>query len=54
MLRKKKRSIKKDFYNVYMTIFSQTSDITNLARISHELRKDVLEMLHLAGSGHIG
>jgi transketolase len=35
-------------------IFSPTSDIAELQKIAHQLRLDVLEMLHLAGSGHIG
>lgn len=39
---------------VTMTIFSQTKDISELAKIAHQLRLDVLEMLRLAGSGHIG
>lgn len=34
--------------------FSHTSDPVELKKISHQLRVDVLEMLHLAGSGHIG
>ncbi len=37
-----------------MTTFSHTSDPVELQKISHQLRLDVLEMLHLAGSGHIG
>jgi len=37
-----------------MATFSQTSDSTELAKIAHQLRLDVLEMLRLAGSGHIG
>jgi transketolase len=37
-----------------MTTFSQTSDPVELSKIAHQLRLDVLEMLHLAGSGHIG
>jgi transketolase len=37
-----------------MTTFSQTSDPVELQKIAHQLRLDVLEMLHLAGSGHIG
>lgn len=37
-----------------MASFSQTSDPIELQKIAHQLRLDVLEMLHLAGSGHIG
>ncbi len=37
-----------------MTTFSHTTDIAELQKIAHQLRLDVLEMLHLAGSGHIG
>ncbi len=37
-----------------MTNFSSTIDTVELAKISHQLRLDVLEMLRLAGSGHIG
>gem|GEM_PF-1086432 len=37
-----------------MTTFPITSDILELQKIAHQLRLDVLEMLHLAGSGHIG
>jgi transketolase len=37
-----------------MTTFPITSDIPELQKIAHQLRLDVLEMLHLAGSGHIG
>ena len=37
-----------------MTTFAQTKDISELQKIAHELRLDVLEMLRLAGSGHIG
>ncbi len=37
-----------------MNTFSKTSDIIELQKIAHQLRLDVLEMLHLAGSGHIG
>lgn len=37
-----------------MTTFSYTTDIAELQKIAHQLRLDVLEMLHLAGSGHIG
>ncbi len=37
-----------------MTTFSKTSDTAELAKISRQLRLDVLEMLRLAGSGHIG
>ncbi len=35
-------------------ISSLTSDVFELQKISHDLRLDVLEMLHIAGSGHIG
>lgn len=41
-------------YNTCMTTFPITSDILELQKIAHQLRLDVLEMLHLAGSGHIG
>lgn len=37
-----------------MNTFVKTSDITELQKIAHQLRLDVLEMLRLAGSGHIG
>jgi transketolase N-terminal domain/subunit len=37
-----------------MTSFSLTRDTQELQKIAHELRKDVLDMLRLAGSGHIG
>lgn len=37
-----------------MVSFSQTSEPVELQKIAHQLRLDVLEMLHLAGSGHIG
>lgn len=37
-----------------MSHFSQTKDISELAKIAQQLRLDVLEMLRLAGSGHIG
>jgi transketolase N-terminal domain/subunit len=37
-----------------MASFIQTNDISELQKIAHELRKDVLDMLRLAGSGHIG
>lgn len=37
-----------------MTTFSHTSDSAELSKIAHQLRLDVLEMLRLAGSGHIG
>lgn len=37
-----------------MNTFSSTNDPIELAKIAHQLRLDVLEMLHLAGSGHIG
>lgn len=37
-----------------MVSFVQTKDIAELQKIARELRKDVLEMLRLAGSGHIG
>ncbi len=37
-----------------MTTFSLTTDKTELEKIAHQLRLDVLEMLRLAGSGHIG
>jgi hypothetical protein len=37
-----------------MVSFAQTKDTSELQKIAHELRKDVLEMLRLAGSGHIG
>ncbi len=37
-----------------MASFAQTNDITELQKIAHQLRLDVLEMLRLAGSGHIG
>lgn len=37
-----------------MNTFSSTTDIHELAKIAHQLRLDVLEMLRLAGSGHIG
>jgi len=37
-----------------MNTFPITSDISELQKIAHQLRLDVLEMLHLAGSGHIG
>lgn len=40
--------------NLFMTTFSHTTDIAELQKIAHQLRLDVLEMLHLAGSGHIG
>lgn len=35
-------------------MFQITTDISELQKIAHQLRLDVLEMLHLAGSGHIG
>lgn len=35
-------------------MFTKTSNTAELQKIAHELRKDVLEMLRLAGSGHIG
>lgn len=37
-----------------MTLLVQTTDINELSKIAHQLRLDVLEMLRLAGSGHIG
>jgi hypothetical protein len=37
-----------------MVSFVQTKDISELQKIAHQLRLDVLEMLRLAGSGHIG
>lgn len=37
-----------------MTTFTKTSDPIELTKIAHQLRLDVLEMLRLAGSGHIG
>lgn len=37
-----------------MTTFPLTSDTSELAKIAHQLRLDVLEMLRQAGSGHIG
>ncbi len=37
-----------------MASFAQTKDISELQKIAHQLRLDVLEMLRLAGSGHIG
>ena len=37
-----------------MDTFSLTSDPVELPKIAHQLRLDVLEMLRLAGSGHIG
>lgn len=37
-----------------MNTFSHTSDPAELTKIAHQLRLDVLEMLRLAGSGHIG
>ncbi len=37
-----------------MGSFTKTTDTTELAKIAHQLRLDVLEMLRLAGSGHIG
>jgi len=37
-----------------MNTFSTTSDTAELEKIAHQLRLDVLEMLRLAGSGHIG
>lgn len=37
-----------------MVSFPLTSDVQELKKISHQLRVDVLEMLHIAGSGHIG
>lgn len=37
-----------------MDSFTKTSDIAELSKIAHQLRLDVLEMLRLAGSGHIG
>ena len=37
-----------------MTSFTKTSDTVELQKIAHQLRLDVLEMLRLAGSGHIG
>ena len=36
-----------------MTTFPITTDISELQKIANILRLDVLEMLHLAGSGHI-
>lgn len=36
-----------------MTTFPITTDISELQKISHQLRLDVLEMLQHAGSGHI-
>jgi len=37
-----------------MSPFSPTKDISELQKIAHQLRLDVLDMLRLAGSGHIG
>lgn len=37
-----------------MHTFQKTSDIVELQKYAHQLRLDVLEMLRLAGSGHIG
>jgi hypothetical protein len=37
-----------------MNTFPLTSDSVELEKIAHQLRLDVLEMLRLAGSGHIG
>lgn len=50
----------RNLWKIFITVknnmdsFVQTKNISELQKIAHELRLDVLEMLRLAGSGHIG